>query len=208
MTKSPRYLVIDGYIQEARKQLVTGGASTAADLYCSMLIKCSPPGAECDILFPSDAGASFPSDHELAGYNGIAWTGCSLCLNDSHMPEVAKQIDLARRAYRARVPSFGSCWAAQIAVVAAGGQVQPNPNGREMGIARKIQLTPAGRSHPRTFSMASRVTTTRSLTSRLAPWCSAVTHGHKCNRLPLPTKAAPFGDSNIIQNTTCMKWHD
>ena len=64
------------------------------------------------------------------------------------MPEVAKQIDLTRRAYRAQVPSFGSCWAAQIAVVAAGGQVQPNPNGREMGIARKIELTPAGRAHP------------------------------------------------------------
>jgi len=148
MAKAPKYLVIDGYIQEAREQFVSGGASTAADLYCSMLIKCSPPGAECDVLFPSDADASFPSDDQLAGYNGIAWTGCSLCLNDSHMPEVTKQIDLARRAYRARVPSFGSCWAAQIAVVAAGGQVQPNPNGREMGIARKIQLTPAGRSHP------------------------------------------------------------
>jgi GMP synthase (glutamine-hydrolysing) len=148
MTKAPRYLVIDGYTREAREQLVSGGASTAADLYCSMLIKCSPQGAECDILFPSDKDATFPSDDRLSDYNGIAWTGCSLCLNDSHMPEVAKQIDLARCAYRARVPSFGSCWAAQIAVVAAGGRVQPNPNGREMGIARKIQLTSAGRSHP------------------------------------------------------------
>ena len=36
----------------------------------------------------------------------------------------------------------------QIAVVAAGGQVQANPNGREMGIARKIELTPEGRAHP------------------------------------------------------------
>lgn len=148
MTKALKYLVIDGYTREAREQLVSGGASMAADLYCRMLIKCSPPGAECDILFPSDAGASFPSDERLATYSGIAWTGCSLCINDSHMSEVAKQLDLARRAYREHIPSFGSCWAAQIAVVAAGGRVQPNPNGREMGIARKIQLTPAGRSHP------------------------------------------------------------
>lgn len=148
MAKGPKYLVIDGYRKEAREQLVAGGASTAADLYCAMLIKCSPPGAECEVLFPSDEGASFPSDKQISGYDGIAWTGCSLCLNDSHMPEVAKQIDLARRAYRVQAPSFGSCWAAQIAVVAAGGQVQPNPNGREMGIARKIQLTSAGRAHP------------------------------------------------------------
>lgn len=148
MAKGPRYLVIDGYTKEARDQLVSGGASTAADLYCQMLIRCSPPGAECDVLFPSDKGASFPTDQELARFNGIAWTGCSLCVNDCHTPEVAGQIDLVRRAYQAKVPSFGSCWAAQIAVVAAGGQVQPNPNGREMGIARKIELTPAGRAHP------------------------------------------------------------
>jgi GMP synthase (glutamine-hydrolysing) len=148
MASGPKYLVIDGYTKEARDQLVSGGASTAAELYRNMLIRCSPSGAECDVLFPSDKGASFPPDKKLANYDGIAWTGCSLCLNDSHLPEIACQIDLTRRAYRARVPSFGSCWAAQIAVVAAGGQVQPNPNGREMGFARKIELTPAGRAHP------------------------------------------------------------
>jgi GMP synthase (glutamine-hydrolysing) len=148
MASGPKYLVIDGYKKEAREQLQGGGASTAADLYRAMLVKCSPRGVECDVLFPSDEGATFPTDHELARYDGIAWTGCSLCLNDVHMPEVTKQVDLARRAYAAQVPSFGSCWAAQIAVVAAGGQVQPNPNGREMGLARKIQLTPAGRAHP------------------------------------------------------------
>ncbi|NOZ40375.1 MAG: type 1 glutamine amidotransferase [Planctomycetes bacterium] len=148
MPGGPKYLVIDGYTKEARDQLVSGGASMASDLYQNMLIKCSPPGAECDVLFPSDKGTSFPSDEQLESYDGIAWTGCSSCLNDTHLPEITQQIDLTRRAFEAGVPSFGSCWAAQIAVVAAGGQVQPNPNGREMGIARKIELTPAGRAHP------------------------------------------------------------
>ena len=69
-------------------------------------------------------------------------------MNDTHLPEVSQQIDLTRRAFVAGVPGFGSCWAAQIAVVAAGGLVQANPNGREMGIARKIELTPEGRAHP------------------------------------------------------------
>ena len=46
------------------------------------------------------------------------------------------------------MPSFGSCWAAQIAVVAAGGLCAANPRGREMGIARKITLTAEGRGHP------------------------------------------------------------
>ena len=148
MASAPRYLVIDGYTKQARDQLVEGGASMAADLYRNMLVECSPPGAECELFFPSDDGAAYPSDRELECFDGIAWTGCSLCLNDSHLPEVTQQIDLARRAFEAGVPSFGSCWAAQIAVVAAGGKVQPNPNGREMGIARKIELTPEGRAHP------------------------------------------------------------
>ena len=148
MSKGPKYLVIDGYTKEGRDQLVGGGASMAVDLYVDMLTKCSPSGAEFDRLFPADDGAVFPDDKELVEYDGIAWTGCSLCLNDTHLPEVSQQIDLTRRAFEAGVPSFGSCWAAQIAVVAAGGQVQPNPNGREMGIARKIELTPEGRAHP------------------------------------------------------------
>lgn len=55
---------------------------------------------------------------------------------------------LSRDAYEIGLPQFGSCWAAQIAVYAAGGKVAANPKGREMGIARKIYLTDAGRIHP------------------------------------------------------------
>ncbi len=39
-------------------------------------------------------------------------------------------------------------WAAQIAVVAAGGKCGKNPKGREMGIGRKMGLTSEGRVHP------------------------------------------------------------
>jgi len=63
-------------------------------------------------------------------------------------PDVAEQIEFARECFRRGVPAFGSCWAAQIAVVAAGGEVALNPNGREMGIAREITLTDEGRAHP------------------------------------------------------------
>ncbi len=166
MASGPKYLVIDGYTKAGRDQLVSGGASTAADLYCNMLIRCSPAGAKCDVLFPSDEGAKFPADEQLASYDGVAWTGCSLCLNDSHLPEVAKQIDLARRAYRAKVPSFGSCWAAQIAVVAAGGQVQPNPNGREMGVAQKSSSPPPAAPTPCTKASPACSTATPATTTR------------------------------------------
>jgi GMP synthase (glutamine-hydrolysing) len=147
MVKAPRFLVVDGYTKAAREQLQGGGASVAADLYAAMLKKCAPPGTTCDVIFPSDPGAAIPSGTALADFDGIAWTGCSLCVNDDSA-EVRSQIGLARAAFAAGVPGFGSCWAAQIAVAAAGGRVAPHPHGREMGIARKIQLTPAGRGHP------------------------------------------------------------
>jgi GMP synthase (glutamine-hydrolysing) len=143
---TPRFLIIDGYKKAARDELAAAGATMAGDQYSAML-KQACPGAECDILFPCDPGAAIPAGGDLAGYDGIAWTGCSLTVFED-TPEVGSQISLARTAFEAGVPGFGSCWAAQIAVVAAGGVCRPNPNGREMGIARKIELTPEGRGHP------------------------------------------------------------
>lgn len=146
MAFRPRILVVDGYAKSAREELVAGGASVAADQYIRML-GAIDPNVICDPLFPSDRDAALPSGAALADYDGIAWTGCSRTVYDGS-PAVADQIEFARAAFRAGVPGFGSCWAAQIAVVAAGGACQANPNGREMGIARKISLTPEGRGHP------------------------------------------------------------
>jgi len=148
MADNLRFLVIDGYNKEAREELVAGGASMAADQYTRMLKGSTPGGAaDIDVLFPADPGASLPKGAELKNYDGIAWTGCSLTVYEDD-PRVHTQIDFCREAFRAGVPSFGSCWAAQIAVVAAGGRCAANPRGREMGVARKIALTPEGRSHP------------------------------------------------------------
>lgn len=54
----------------------------------------------------------------------------------------------AKQVFEYGLPQYGSCWAAQIAVAAAGGHCGKNPRGREMGIARKIALSPEGRAHP------------------------------------------------------------
>ena len=146
MSMAPRFMVVDGYKKSARDQLADGGAAVAGDLYAAMLQETSP-GAQCDIVYPSDPGPGLPTGAALSSYDGIAWTGCSLTVfHDT--PEVRRQIEFARACFEAGVPAFGSCWAAQIAVVAAGGGCAGNPKGREMGIARKIALTPEGRAHP------------------------------------------------------------
>ena len=147
MSQALRFLVVDGYAKEGREDLKAGGASTAGELYARMLTACAPPGATVDLIHPADPGAALPRGAELAQYDGIAWTGSSLTV---HKPDakVTPQIEFCRAAFEARVPSFGSCWAAQIAAVAAGGACAENPKGREMGIARKIRLTGDGRAHP------------------------------------------------------------
>ena len=61
---------------------------------------------------------------------------------------VRSQIELAKNAFEVGVPSFGSCWGIQLAAVAAGGEVEANPKGREMGMGRKIHQTPAAYDHP------------------------------------------------------------
>lgn len=146
MNGNPRFLVVDGYTKRARDELAAGGATVAGPLYAAML-KAVAPGADCDIVYPSDPGTALPRGTTLEGYDGVAWTGCSLTIFDD-VPEVRTQIDFGRAVYAAGVPSFGTCWGVQMAAVAAGGKVAANPKGREMGIARKIALTPEGRAHP------------------------------------------------------------
>jgi len=146
MSNNLKFLVLDGYAKAGREDLEAGGASTAGKLYEAML-KNQVKDAHIDVIYPADADSVLPSGSALADYDGIAWTGSSLTIYHE-TDEVKRQIDFAKAAFAAGVPSFGSCWAAQIAVVAAGGTCALHPKGREMFLARKISLTPEGRGHP------------------------------------------------------------
>ncbi|KAF0703393.1 hypothetical protein AaE_015393 [Aphanomyces astaci] len=141
-----RFLIVDGYSPEGRLELTKSGVSIASDLYKRML-STSADGlpTSFDVLFPSDGPFDTP---DLRNYDAVAWTGCSLTVLDSADIRVTRQLELAKQCYAHGVPQYGSCWAAQIAVVAAGGVVSKNPRGREMGLVRKISLTPEGRGHP------------------------------------------------------------
>ena len=139
-----RFLIIEGYPEPNRDQFNQVGMRLAWELYRDMLLNYEP-GAAYDVWYASDAPTDAPAD--LAGYNGILWPGCSLTVYHDRDPRVTAQVDLVKRAYAAGIPQFGSCWGIQLAVHAAGGTVAAHPKGREMGIARKIHLTSAGRNH-------------------------------------------------------------
>jgi len=142
-----KFLIIDGYSEHSRAKLAEAGMSLAWQLYSTML-RAVLPDADFTIFHPSDEGSRFPGKNDLETFDGIMWTGADLNITHLHVPSIAAQIELAKLAYEVGVPSYGSCWGIQMAAVAAGGIVEANPAGREMGIGRKIILTEEGRKHP------------------------------------------------------------
>jgi GMP synthase (glutamine-hydrolysing) len=141
-----RFLVVEGNTRESREAHRAGYGMTPSESYSSVLQSLTPE-LVCDIALPADEGANLPDPAGLEAYDGIFLTGSALHAYQVE-PAVTRQVELARAAFKSRTPLFGSCWGIQMGALAAGGDVIANPVGREVGIARKITPSEAGRSHP------------------------------------------------------------
>jgi GMP synthase (glutamine-hydrolysing) len=91
-------------------------------------------------------GEKLPQGMSLADFDGTVITGSPLSTYDDSTA-VRTQLELAREVFNAGIPTFGSCWGLQLMSAALGGDVRLNPKGREIGIARTIILSEAGRAH-------------------------------------------------------------
>ena len=142
-----RFLILDAYSNGGREALVGARGTPAGILYERMVRRLAP---ECtiDVMHPADASARLPEGVAIEHYDGALWTGSDLTVYDDQDRRVRRQIELAAEIYRARVPSFGSCYGIQLAVATAGGQCEPNPRGREFGVARDLSLSREGQRHP------------------------------------------------------------
>lgn len=147
MGKELKFLILDGYPKISRDQFDTFGVKLAGKLYAHLLLN-HLPEASYDILYTSDEDVIIPGDEEIKQYAGILWPGCNLTVYHDEDERVTNMKKIAISAFTQGIPQFGSCWAAQLAVYIAGGEVKPNPKGREMGVARKIFLTEEGKKHP------------------------------------------------------------
>jgi GMP synthase (glutamine-hydrolysing) len=141
-----RFLVVEGNVRAARERHKADFGRTPSDSYAQVLGTIATD-AVCDIAFPADEGANLPDPAGLESYDAVVLTGSGLNAYNGG-PEVTRQIELARAVYRSGMPAFGSCWGIQIGALAAGGDVQKNPRGREIGFARRITKTDAGIHHP------------------------------------------------------------
>jgi len=147
MSNKLKFLILDGYPKVSRDQFEELGMTLGGELYAQLLLR-HLPDAEYDILYTSDPGVMTPDKEGLKNYDAILWPGCNLTVYHDQDERVIKMVTLCKNGFSLGLQQFGSCWAAQLAVYVAGGEVKPNPKGREMGAARKIFLTEAGKKHP------------------------------------------------------------
>lgn len=143
-----RFLIVEGNTAEGRKAVEDAGGVVAWRVYERVLLSLAPEGSSCVPVFPGDPdGDTLPPGVSWGDVDGVACTGSALSVYWDR-PEVHRQRVLHARIFDSGRPYFGSCWALQMATVVAGGTVAANPQGREVGVARKVMLTDAGRAHP------------------------------------------------------------
>lgn len=118
---------------------------TATEIYIEA-IKIWLPKIQVDVINAAD-GEKVPAGKHYTDYDGMVISGSGLRAFDQ-TPEVLNQLDVVNEFGQTGLPILGSCWGMQISALVAGGKVEASINGRELGLARKIQLTEAGKKHP------------------------------------------------------------
>ncbi len=146
MPSSPKILILDCYDAQGISNLERIGSTRAGLLY-QRLLETIIPQAEYDILEISLASSELPKGVDLTSVDGLVWTGSNMTIHQVD-DLVRNNISFAQKGYELGIPQFGSCWAAQVAAVAAGGACAASPKGREFGLGRKITLTEEGKKHP------------------------------------------------------------
>lgn len=141
-----RLLLMEGNIAERRARARSLGIRTSGEIY-ALSISAHFPDIAIDIVNAADPDWAIPDGRSFADYDGFVVSGSALHAYDKDFA-VINQIDLLKQAAEAGLPVFGSCWGLQIAAMAGGGEVRYHPKGKEVGFARKIMPTAAGRGHP------------------------------------------------------------
>ncbi len=141
-----KLLLMEGNPANKRARAHELGVRTSSEVY-AQAIAAHYPGFTLDVVNAADPDGMIPSGNALGDYDGLVITGSALHAYDPEFA-VTNQIAMLAAAGETGMPIFGSCWGLQIAVMAAGGSVGLSANGREVGFARKIVPTHAGRDHP------------------------------------------------------------
>ena len=165
-----RLLIAESEPPEARDARRAATGKSSGETYVESL-RALLPDARFDLHRPAEPGGPPAA---VGDYDGVFLSGSPLHVyHDDHA--VRANVDFMRAVFAAGVPSFGSCAGLHLAVAAAGGSVRRNPDGHEVGLARRIAPTAEGARHPL-------------LAGRPAAFDAPAVHGDEVETLP-PTGA-------------------
>ncbi len=144
----PRLLIVNCTPDSLLQRVAAGGSRRYDALFVESIGLHVPEGRTLDHFTLNVAdGESLPQGVQLGDFDGAWLSGSPFNVYRPDQPSVRTQIELARGIWDAGVPAFGSCWGLQLMTAALGGTVRLNPRGLEIGVARQIRPTEAGRGH-------------------------------------------------------------
>jgi GMP synthase (glutamine-hydrolysing) len=144
----PRILVFNGTPSNGETRMVDAGSKSYDRLIRESLDQHVKDSAQLEYFTLRVAdGERFPQGMSVGDFDGVWISGSPYNAYRLDQPSVREQIELTREIWDKGIPAFGSCWGLQVMTAALGGKVQLNPQGREIGIARNICPTDAGRLH-------------------------------------------------------------
>src|SRR5579875_3065343 len=139
-----RVLIVDSEPRQEREKRHRHGRPSACESFIIALKKIAPSIA-CDRAAPVDGESA--ALEEFSDYSAALFAGSPLHFYEPS-PDVDRVLTFSRALGESGIPCFGSCAGLQIATIVAGGQIGPKERQTELGIARAITPTPAGRNHP------------------------------------------------------------
>ena len=144
----PRLLIVNCSPDALLQRVAAEGSRKYDALFVDSVGLHVPDGQTLDHFTLNVAdGEGLPQGVQISDFDGVWLSGSPFNVYRLDQPTVREQIDLARAIWQAAVPTFGSCWGLQLMTAALGGTVHLNPRGREIGVARRISPTEAGRGH-------------------------------------------------------------
>ncbi len=146
-TAKLRLCIVNCYPKASRKNFDLSNVGQPHDLFLEFLRQ-QAPNASSEIVFVADPDFALPEGKSIEDFDGFIWTGSDLTVYHVDDPRVSGQIEFASTLMNSGAASFGSCWGIQMAAQVGGGEVAVNPNGREWGIARGIELNEAAKNSP------------------------------------------------------------
>jgi GMP synthase (glutamine-hydrolysing) len=137
-------LIVEGNLREENESFSNVGIPTHTESLKESLNYFTKE-LNFDVVNPSSDNDIKSIKTKLSSYDGLIWGGSSLNIyNDT--PEIRNQIEFMRECQRNVKKILAICWGMQVAVTAAGGEVQ-KADGSHIGIANKITINEQGFNH-------------------------------------------------------------